>query len=219
MKVDGRGAPVITQEKRENLFLDLELGSSTLQELGDKYGVTRERIRQLQEKWHVNKGNRRARRKVKTLVAKIRDEKFSETYNLVWREAVKQGFTVKAWAAANGTLHNRALFINGRRVWLSRSRTSQVPTPDSKQRYYHFGALESGTRIVVADESPNLRFYILLDFKTRPDRSYYYIPVEKAKYRSTKNKYFDSFNAWHLLSSHNENSNQVNNSISPEATR
>lgn len=188
----------VQPEQRAELISILQSDSTeTLEELGQRFGITRERVRQIAVKNGIEVKRRFRARMVINTNKRVVHENFEEAYNAVWQEAERRGHKVKAWAGWNRKIYTSGLFINGRRCWISHIANASQPDPGG--RYYahtHLG--ESGTRIIVLDNKLDGRryFYILLHF----DRTDIYIPLDDSLRRNKRAFDYASLkNAWHLL--------------------
>ena len=198
---DNLGRRKIAADQVPQLVADLHNTDCTLEQLGAKYGVTRERIRQLEKKWGIDGTKRRKQRTQKIVQSRVQHDRFGDAYNAVWKEAESRGFKVAAWADRYGIVKKSALFINARRCWIS-----HIAAPVStggKRLYWHVTGYNSsvvqGTRIIVCDHNEERSFYIFMLGEIVP----MYIPatptVRAPNVKTPMNDYSQFKNAWHLL--------------------
>lgn len=181
----------IPLERHQELFADLSMGTFKLDELGRKYGVTRERIRQLESKWNLIGEERHTRVIQKNREKQIHHKNFGDAFNAVWREAEARGFTVKGWLRISGIVSRKALFINGRRCWVSHIKGITFTDPLKLYPYFRTNASIPGTRIIVCTHPATLK------------RDFYIFPLNTQRIFEIRTdiptKYDENKNAWHLL--------------------
>ena len=199
--LDSPGRRKIAADRLPELAADLHNTDCTLEQLGAKYGVTRERIRQLEKKWGISGIKRRKDRTQKTVQSRIQHDRFGDAYNAVWKEAESRGLRVAAWADQYGIVKKSALFINARRCWISHAAAPR--SSGGKRLYWHVTGYNSsvvqGTRIIVCDHNEERSFYIFMLGEIVP----MYIPatptVRAPNVKTPMNNYSQFKNAWHLL--------------------
>lgn len=108
----GKYAYKVSGVRLQQLFRDAENHRLTLQELGDKYGITRERVRQLLLKHLGSCGTERQNLRSVENKFEFKRGLYPEFVAAVWDEATKHGLTVRGWI--DRTLYSRVLFINAR---------------------------------------------------------------------------------------------------------
>ena len=199
---DNRGRRKIAVYRLPELVADLRNTDCTLQQLGEKYGVTRERIRQLEKKWGIDGTKRRKQRTQKIVQSRVKHDRFGDAYNAVWKEAESRGLRVAAWADRYGIVKKSALFINARRCWISHAAAPRS-TGGKRLYWYLIGYTNQprrdGTRIFVCDYNEERSFYIFMLGMPLP-RYLPVIPTARAPNRkSPMNDYSQFKNAWHLL--------------------
>ena len=201
--VENRGRRKIPIDLLPGLLADLRNTDCTLEQLGAKYGVTRERIRQLEKKWGIDGTKRRKQRTQKMVQSRVQHDRFGDAYNAVWKEAESRGFKVAAWTDRYGVVKTSALFINVRRCWISwcacpHAVSRHVQNP---RLYWHVadskGPRRVGSRIIVCDFEGRREFYIFLLGEKIPE----WIPATPSQRPELHNSIdLERFkNAWHLL--------------------
>lgn len=196
----------IGRERYDELRIDLTTTDLTLDQLGAKWGVTRERIRQLAKKLGVHDATaiRSAKRVAKTRNDRVVHERFNEAYNAVWRKAEDLGYEVKAYADHLGAIKTTQLFINRRHVWVSWLRAPHATVKGARiywgtNRGTNRGTLmASGTRVFVCDHEGRREFYIFL-LGTKIPRYIPAVPLVRQPNRHNAIDVSAHKEAWHLL--------------------
>lgn len=195
-----KGRPRGYIKEHRDILGELLTTNDTLDAIGKRYGLTRERIRQIGTRIGLTGMERQSQRRVQNVFNSMR-ELYPEHVVAVWKEATKKGLSVKGYI--NGPrLLNHTIFINGYMTVISHSTTGWRSSPKASRYYAHFSIRQKErTHVLVVDNpiSKTREFYVLPRKLVAELPGSLYVPLNESLYPYMKMEFeLESYkNAWH----------------------
>jgi hypothetical protein len=185
------------------MLAEVESSNDTLQAIGQRYGITRERVRQISAIYLGISGAERINRRAIETAFTVGRGLYPEWVAATWKEAAAQGIDVKAWRNGQKLL-TRALFFNSRRMWLMHTTHASRTSIDAQRLYARVNIHRRGSHIVVVDNPlDNQRSFYIYPQNIQPLRlmKTLYIPLNESLYPNISQDidHAKFKNAWHLL--------------------